>query len=145
MTTPPAGPTLPQLLRTAVWAEIVLCILYFAVPSAMVVEREESTFGYFWFGLGLLLFPLWIAGWIAVLRHWRKAFEIYAAGWVAAVLYSFLSGPSAYSQLEGLLGDLIALAGSSVLLLSWLRKRGMGDWAVKEKVPPLPAVPPPVD
>ena len=138
-------PTLPQLLRTAVWAEIVLFIVYLAVPSAMVDERDGSTFGYFWFGLGLLLFPLWIAGWIAVLRHWRRAFELYAAGWVAAVLYSFLSGPSAYSQMEGLLGDLMALAGNAVLLLSWLRKRGMGDWAEEEKVPRLPVVSPPVE
>ena len=138
-------PTLPQLLRTAVWAEIVLFIVYLAVPSAMVDERDGSAFDYFWFGLGLLLFPLWIAGWIAVLRHWRRALEIYAAGWVAAVLYSFLSGPSAYSQMEGLLGDLMALAGNAVLLLSWLRKRGMGDWAEEEKVPRLPVVSPPVE
>ncbi len=120
---------LPRLLKILLAVEVATFVLIQFADSRRLAEWEGSAFDHFWNGTWYLLAGLWLVGWLAVLRAWKRAFEIYAAGWIAVLCYLLLSGPWVESAWAEFLGTLTTLAGGAVLVLAWLRKADIGDWS----------------
>jgi len=120
---------LPRLLMILLAVEAGCFVLCQFSDSRRLAEWEGSAFDHFWDGTWYLLAGLWLVGWVAVLRAWKRAFEIYAAGWIAALCYLLLSGPWVESAWAEFLSTLSSAAGGALLVLTWLRKADIGDWS----------------